>query len=309
MTEGAGSAAVRVRAAGKINLALRVGPRRPDGYHPLATVFQAVSVFDDVEVRPAAPGTFPVTVAGPQAALVPTDGRNLVVRAAELLAAGYGDPGALGARIAIRKAIPVTGGMAGGSADCAAALLALSVLWDLDVTPAELAELGGRLGADVPFALMGQTAFGAGRGDELIPVLSRGTYHWVLALADFELPTPAVFRRFDELYPEPPQPPAQPPAELLEALASGDPVRLSRVLVNDLQEAALDLRPELARTIAAGREASALASVVSGSGPTVAFLAATETAAIDLSTRLGRAGVCRTVKRVTGPVPGAQLIA
>nr|NLI50223.1 4-(cytidine 5'-diphospho)-2-C-methyl-D-erythritol kinase [Propionibacterium sp.] len=308
MTEGRGPATVRVRAAGKINLTLRVGPRRPDGYHPLATVFQAVSVYDDIEVRHAAPRTFPVTVSGPQAHLVPTDGRNLVVRAAELLAEAYGDPGRLGARIAIRKAIPVTGGMAGGSADCAGALLALSVLWDLDVTPAELADLGGRLGADVPFALMGQTAFGAGRGDELVPVLSRGTYHWVLALADFELSTPAVFGRFDQLNPHPPLPPVQPPAELLEALASGDPVRLSRVLVNDLQEAALDLRPGLARTIAAGRDAGALASVVSGSGPTVAFLAASESAAIDLSTALSGAGVCRTVKRVTGPVPGARLL-
>lgn len=306
--QGRGSGWVRVRASGKINLALRVGPRREDGYHPLATVFQAVSVFDDVEVREAAPGTFPVSVAGPQASLVPTDGRNLVVKAARLLADRYGDPGRLGAEIAIRKAIPVTGGMAGGSADCAAALLALSVLWDLDVSLEELAELGGGLGADVPFALMGQTAFGSGRGDELIPVLSRGTYHWVLALADFELSTPAVFRRFDELRPNPAQPPGQPPAELLEALASGDAVRVSRVLVNDLQEAALDLRPELARTIAAGREAGALASVVSGSGPTVAFLAATESEAIDLSTKLGGAGVCRTVKRVTGPVHGARLL-
>ncbi len=309
MTDGAGSAAVRVRAAGKINLALLVGPRRPDGYHPLATVFQAVSVYDDVEVTAAPPGAFPVTVTGAQASLVPTDGRNLVVRAAQLLAETHGDPARLGARIAIRKTIPVTGGMAGGSADCAAALLALSVLWDLDVTPAELGELGGRLGADVPFALMGQTAFGSGRGDELVPVLSRGTYHWVLALADFELSTPAVFRRFDALHPEPAQPPAQPPAELLEALASGDPMRLSRVLVNDLQEAAVDLRPELARTIAAGRAAGALASVVSGSGPTVAFLAASESAAIDLSTRLAGAGACRSVKRVTGPVPGARLLA
>lgn len=308
MAERDEATTVRVRAAGKINLALRVGPPRPDGYHPLATVFQAVSVFDDVEVSAAPPGEFPVTVTGAQAELVPTDGRNLVVRAGRLLAETYGNPVELGARIAVRKSIPVTGGMAGGSADCAATLLALSVLWDLDVSPVELAQLGGRLGADVPFALMGQTAFGVGRGDQLVPVLSRGVYHWVLALADFELSTPAVFARFDALYPAPEAPPVQPPTELLEALASGDAVRLARVLVNDLQEAALDLRPELVRTIAAGMDAGALASVVSGSGPTVAFLAPTEAAAIDLSTRLGRAGVCRTVKRVQGPAHGARLV-
>lgn len=296
---------VRVRASGKINLALRVGPRSDDGYHPLATVFQSVSVFDDVEVRPGSPGLFPVSVTGAQAELVPTDGRNLVVKAARLLASEYAVPDA-GAEIALRKSIPVTGGMAGGSADCAAALLALSVLWDLDVTPEELAELGGRLGADVPFSLLGQTAYGTGRGDRLVPVLTRGIYHWVLAFADFELSTPAVFARFDELNPTAERP--ELPAGMLSALASGDAEALAGVLVNDLQDAALDLRPELARTMAAGLEAGALASLLSGSGPTVAFLATSEQAAIDLSCRLGQAGVCRTVRRVSGPVHGARLI-
>jgi len=306
MTEARANPLVRVRAAGKINLALRVGPRRPDGFHPLATVFQAVSVFDDVEVRRARPGTFAVSVTGPQAELVPTDGRNLVVHAAHLLIERY-RLDRVGAEIAIRKSIPVTGGMAGGSADCAAALLALSVLWDLDVTPNELAELGGRLGSDVPFALMGQTAFGKGRGDDLVPVLSRGTYHWVLAFADFELSTPAVFARFDELNPAP-SPDLDVPRGMLEVLASGDANALAGVLVNDLQDAALALRPELARTMDAGLEAGALASLVSGSGPTIAFLAPSEEAAIDLSCELGKAGVCRTVRRVSGPVHGARLV-
>jgi len=306
MTEARANPLVRVRAAGKINLALRVGPRRPDGFHPLATVFQAVSVFDDVEVRHARPGTFAVSVTGPQAELVPTDGRNLVVHAAHLLIERY-RLDRVGAEIAIRKSIPVTGGMAGGSADCAAALLALSVLWDLDVTPNELAELGGRLGSDVPFALMGQTAFGKGRGDDLVPVLSRGTYHWVLAFADFELSTPAVFARFDELNPAP-SPDLDVPRGMLEVLASGDANALAGVLVNDLQDAALALRPELARTMDTGLEAGALASLVSGSGPTIAFLAPSEEAAIDLSCELGKAGVCRTVRRVSGPVHGARLV-
>ena len=306
MTGRATTEWVRVRASGKINLALRVGPRRDDGYHPLATVFQAVSVFDDVEVRPAPAGTFGVSVTGAQAELVPTDGRNLVVKAARLLAERYRRPDA-GAEIAIRKSIPVTGGMAGGSADCAAALLALTVLWDLDVTPAELAELGALLGADVPFSLMGQTAYGQGRGDDLVPVLSRGSYHWVLAFADFELSTPAVFARFDELNPSPSRILGV-PRGMLEALASGDATALAGVLVNDLQDAALTLRPELARTMDAGLEAGALASLLSGSGPTIAFLAPSEDAAIDLSCELSHAGVCRTVRRVSGPVHGARLV-
>lgn len=299
---------VRVRASGKINLCLRVGPRRSDGYHPLSTVFQAVSLHDEVTVTPAPAGEFPVVVTGEQASLVPTDRRNLVVRAGELLASEYGRGKPLGASIAIRKAIPVTGGMAGGSADCAAALLALSVLWDLDVTPTELGELGGRLGADVPFALMGQTALGKGRGDELVPVLSRGTFHWVLAFADRELSTPAVFARFDELNPHP-DTDLVPPEGLLAALGSGDVQALGRVLQNDLAEAALSLRPELRRTIATGEDRGALASVVSGSGPTIAFLTSGEEAAIDLAVALSGSGVCRSVRRVRGPVPGARLVA
>ena len=300
-----GQESVRVRAAGKINLCLRVGPRRPDGYHPLSTVFQAVSLYDEVTVSPGPAGVFGISVTGEQADAVPTDRRNLVHRAAELLASEYGAPDALGAQIAIRKAIPVTGGMAGGSADAAAR--ARSALWDLDVSPAELAELGGRLGADVPFSLMGQTALGKGRGDELVPVLSRGTYHWVLALAEFELSTPAVFARFDELNPSPDPDLATSPG-LFEALAAGDAAALGRVLHNDLAEAALSLRPQLRRTLEAGRELGALASVVSGSGPTIAFLAASEEAAIDLSVALSSTGECRTVRRVLGPVHGARLI-
>lgn len=307
MADVRGIDGVRVRASGKINLALRVGPRRADGYHPLATVFQSVSVYDDLEVRPAPPGEFPVTVTGAQADLVPTDGRNLVVKAGRLLAEAYGSPDA-GAAIAIRKSIPVTGGMAGGSADCAAALVALSVLWDLDVTQSELLDLGKQLGADVPFSLMGQTAYGIGRGDDLVPVLSRGSYHWVLAFADFELSTPAVFARFDELNPDP-SPALGVPTGMLEALASGDATALAGVLVNDLQPAALSLRPELSKTMADGMDAGALASMVSGSGPTIAFLASSEEAAIDLSFRLSAADVCRTVRRVSGPVQGAKLVA
>ena len=297
---------VRVRVSGKINLALRVGAVRPSGYHPLSTVFQSVSLFDEVAVRWAEPGRFPVTVVGDQAGLVPTDGSNLAVKAAKLLADEYG-PHRFGAELVIRKTIPVAGGMAGGSANAAGALLACSVLCDLDISPDELRELGARLGADVPFQLMGGTALGTGRGDELVPVLSRGSYHWVLALSADELSTPAVFGRFDELNPDAPDELAT-PNEVMNALVSGDAGALGTVLVNDLAPAAQSLRPELMRVLEFGREAGALGAIVSGAGPTCAFLAANEAAAVDLSVRLSSEGMCRAVRRVTGPVPGARLI-
>ena len=297
---------VRVRVSGKINLALRVGAPRPNGYHPLSTVFQSVSLFDEVAVRGAEPGRFPVTMVGDQAALVPTDGTNLAVRAAKLLADEYG-PHRFGAELVIRKTIPVAGGMAGGSANAAGALLACSVLWDLDISPDELRVFGARLGADVPFQLMGGTALGTGRGDELVPVLSRGTYHWVLALSADELSTPAVFGRFDELNPDAPDELAMPKG-VMNALVSGDSTALGAVLVNDLAPAAASLRPELVRVLEFGREAGALGSIVSGAGPTCAFLAANEADAVDLSVRLSSEGMCRAVRRVTGPVPGARLI-
>lgn len=298
--------AIRVRVAGKINLALRSSTRRADGYHSLATVFQAVSIYDEVEARWAPPGTFSVRVIGDQAARVPTDDSNLAVRAARLLRDLVAtEP--VGVELVIRKSIPVAGGMAGGSADAAGALLACAVLWDLDVSPEELGELGARLGADVPFCLTGGTALGTGRGDRLAPVLSRGTYHWVLAFSEGELSTPEVFDLFDrnglgssrEL---------QVPAGLLNALVAGDPHALGENLVNDLQTVAWALRPELETLIEHGLELGAIGAIVSGSGPTVAFLAANEAQAVDLSVDLSCSGLCRSVKRVTGPVPGARLI-
>lgn len=298
--------AVRVRVAGKINLALLSSKRRSDGYHSLATVFQAVSVYDEIEARWAAPGRFSVRVVGEQAVRVPTDESNLAIRAARLLRdLVASEP--VGVELAIRKSIPVAGGMAGGSADAAGALLACAVLWDLDVSPEELGEFGARLGADVPFCLTGGTALGTGRGDRLAPVLSRGTYHWVLAFSEGELSTPEVFGLFDrngfgssgEL---------QVPPALLNALVAGDPHALGEHLVNDLQSAAWTLRPELETLIEHGTELGAIGAIVSGSGPTVAFLAANEAQAVDLSVDLSCSGLCRSVKRVTGPVPGARLI-
>lgn len=297
---------VRVRVAGKINLALRSGPRRPDGYHPLATVFQAVSVFDEVEASWAKPGRFSIKMLGDQADLVPSGEANIAVKAARLLAATAGSHLPVGANLVIRKAIPVTGGMAGGSADAAGALLACAVLWDLDITPDELKELGAQLGADVPFCLTGGTALGTGRGDQVAPVLSRGTYHWVLAFSEGELSTAAVFAKFDELGLG--SAPLDAPAELLNALVSGDVPALARALTNDLNEPALALRPQLSQVIDAGIDLGAIGAIISGSGPTVAFLTANESNAVDLSVKLSSEGLCRAVKRVNGPVPGARLV-
>lgn len=300
---------VKVRAPGKVNLALRVGGLREDGYHSLATVFQALSLFDDLGATAASPGEYRITVAGEQAHLVPADDTNLAVRAARLLAARHGGEARFGVDLSLRKTIPVTGGMAGGSANAAAALVACAALWGIDINPDELRELGAELGADVPFCLLGSTALGHGRGDDLVPVLSRGGYHWVLALPGVELSTPAVFRRFDELNPDAdPVPPAVPPG-LLEGLASGDVRRVAENLVNDLEPAALSLRPHLADLLDAGREAGALAGVVSGSGPTCAFLAGNEDEAVRLSGALSGLGLSRTVRRACGPVPGARQVA
>jgi 4-diphosphocytidyl-2-C-methyl-D-erythritol kinase len=297
---------VRVRVPAKINLALRVGPPRADGYHPLATVYQAVSLYDEVHAAWAEPEEFSVTVSGEGADLVPTDERNLALRAARLLAQTSSPNGSLGVSFSIKKSIPVAGGLAGGSANGAAALLACAVLWDLDVGLDELITLAAEVGSDVPFGLLGGTALGSGRGEQVLPVLARGGYHWVLAFGHHGLSTPAVYRRHDELRPGAEMP--EVPARLMNALRSGDPIAVGAALVNDLQPAAVDLQPRLRQVLEAGMEYGAVGAVVSGSGPTCAFLAASESAAVDLSVALSAEGVCRAVRRATGPVTGARVI-
>ena len=307
-------AGVRVRAPAKINLALCVGPSRRDGYHPLATVYQAVSLYDEVHAAWAEPDEFVVTVSGEGADLVPTDETNLALRAARLLALNYSQGSPLGALLSIKKAIPVAGGLAGGSADAAAALLACAVLWDLDVGSDELSPLAAELGSDVPFALLGGTALGSGRGEHVVPVLARGGYHWVLAFGHHGLSTPAVYRRHDELGARRAGlrgrggPAFEVPPALMNALRSGDPVALGAALINDLQPAALDLQPRLRQVLEAGLEYGAVGALVSGSGPTCAFLATSEAAAVDLSVALSADGQCRAVRRATGPVTGARVI-
>ncbi|MFG2877521.1 4-(cytidine 5'-diphospho)-2-C-methyl-D-erythritol kinase [Streptomyces sp. NPDC048337] len=295
---------VTVRVPAKVNVQLAVGAARPDGFHDLANVFLAVSLFD--EVTATAADELKVTCAGPDADQVPLDRTNLAARAAEVLAARAGiDPAV---HLHIAKNIPVAGGMAGGSADGAAALLACDALWGLDTPRGELLDICAELGSDVPFSLVGGAALGTGRGELLTPV-EAGAFHWVFAVADGGLSTPAVFREFDRLtagtrVPEPEASPA-----LLAALASGDPDALAPVLANDLQPAALSLRPSLAATLAAGTDAGALAALVSGSGPTTAFLVRDPESASKVAAALESSGTCRATRVASSPAPGATVLA
>lgn len=294
---------VRVRVPAKLNVALHVGPLDDDGYHPLNTVFQAVSLYDEIVATPLPGGDVQVHTTGANGLDGPD---NLAVRAARLLQQRHRVTD--GCRLTVRKAIPVAGGMAGGSADAAGALVACAKLWQLDLAAEELTELAAELGSDVPFSLLGGVAIGTGRGDRLVPLLVRGTLWWVLVFDGAGLSTPGVYRRFDELSEQgrAPRELADIDPELLRALAAGDAEALAPLLINDLAAAAVDLCPPLAETLEAGRAAGALAGLVSGSGPTCAFLARNESDAIDISNRLSATG--RTVRRVAGPVPGARLL-
>jgi 4-diphosphocytidyl-2-C-methyl-D-erythritol kinase len=298
---------VTVRVPSKINLHLAVGDAREDGYHELTTVFQALSLTDDVTVAVAEePG---VEVSGEGAASVPTDARNLAWQAVRELAGYAGrNADALKVRLVIRKGIPVSGGMAGGSADAAATLVGLASLWKLDIGRDELAALAATLGSDVPFVLHGGTALGTRRGEQLVPVLTRHTFHWVLAFDLQGLSTPKVYAELDRLRFDGDPPRIGPVEPVLEALASGDPGRLAPLLGNDLQAAAVSLRPGLRRTLRAGVDAGALAGIVSGSGPTCAFLCADGDLALRVAAELAGAGVCRTVRVAHGPVPGARVV-
>jgi 4-diphosphocytidyl-2-C-methyl-D-erythritol kinase len=295
---------VTVRVPGKINLYLAVGDRREDGYHELTTVFHAVSLVDEVTVRNA--DVLSLELVGEGADHLPTDERNLAWRAAELMAEHVGR--APDVSIFIDKSIPVAGGMAGGSADAAAVLVAMNSLWELNVPRRDLRMLAARLGSDVPFALHGGTALGTGRGEELATVLSRNTFHWVLAFAESGLSTPAVFSELDRLRDGGDPPRLDEPGPVLAALAAGDPEQLAPLLGNEMQAAAVSLDPALRRALRAGVEAGALAGLVSGSGPTCAFLCASADSAIDVGAQLSGAGVCRTVRVATGPVAGARVV-
>ncbi|MFI9152787.1 4-(cytidine 5'-diphospho)-2-C-methyl-D-erythritol kinase [Streptomyces sp. NPDC053367] len=295
---------VTVRVPAKVNVQLSVGAARADGFHDLANVFLAVGLYDDITVTPSPQG-LRVTCEGPDAAQVPLDTSNLAARAAIELARRYDRTPDV--HIHIAKDIPVAGGMAGGSADGAGALLGCDALWGTGATREELLEMCAELGSDVPFSFVGGAALGVGRGELLTPLEVGGVFHWVFAVAERGLSTPAVFREFDRLAEgrDIPEPAASP--ELLAALAKGDPEALAATVTNDLQPAALSLFPELADTLAAGRAAGALAALVSGSGPTTAFLTRDPDAAQRVAGALRASGTCRTVRMAQGPAEGATI--
>lgn len=303
-----------MRVPAKVNLQLSVGPLRPDGYHDLVTVFHAISLADDVTVALADRDS--VTVTGEGAGQVPANRDNLALRAVSALRAATGAGSASGAgsapgvAVTIRKRIPVAAGLAGGSADAAATLVACNELWNTRLSQRELCEVGARVGSDVAFAVLGGTAVGRGRGEDLTPALvSAARYHWVLAFADAALSTPEVYGTLDRLRGNeaaPPRPELS--AELMGALRAGEAEKLGRALGNDLQAAAISMLPALRKTLAAGREFGALSALVSGSGPTCFFLARDASHATDLAVALSGAGVCRAVARAVGPASGAAVI-
>lgn len=295
---------VTVRVPAKVNVQLAVGGARPDGFHDLANVFLAVGLYDEVTATEA--DGLRVTCAGPGAGQVPLDRTNLAARAALALAERHGLDADVHLHIA--KDIPVAGGMAGGSADAAGALVACDALWGLGTPRDELLAICAELGSDVPFSLVGGAALGTGRGERLTPLDVGGTFHWVFAVADGGLSTPAVYREFDRLAEgtEVPEPVAS--QELLDALAKGDATALAGALANDLQPAALSLFPSLADTLAAGRAAGALAALVSGSGPTTAFLVPDAGGAAEVAEALLASGTCRAARTATSPAPGATVV-
>lgn len=303
---------VRVKAPGKINVALDVGPLRSDGYHSVASVYLAVSLYEEVAATSTETPGITVSISADSTldldgVDIPLDNRNLAYRAAAIMADV--SERATGVHLEITKRVPVAGGMGGGSADAAATLLACDALWNSGLSREELAHLAAELGADVPFSLLGGTAVGLGLGDDLSPALAKAQTHWVLVAADFGLSTPEVYRTLDRLRAAEGLETAEPEGvdpRILTALRGGDADALGMVLVNDLQRAAIELAPSLRDTLGIGESHGALAGMVSGSGPTVALLAADSIAAEGLAKDLRRFGL--NTLPVHGPVPGARIM-
>lgn len=298
---------VTVRVPAKVNLQLAVGPREADGFHSLVTVFQAISIYDDVTITKSAPGSgITISIIGDHTHGVPADSTNLAVKAAQLIANEYDF--VIDAHIEVNKSIPVAGGMAGGSADAAAVIVGVNELYELEMSREEMHEFGSQLGSDVPFMISGGTAIGQGRGDQLTAALSRGTYHWVLALSTVGLSTPAVYQECDRLRAGLNIAAPQTSDALMQSLLAADSKAVGQALHNDLQSAACSLRPALTLVLDVGEEYGALGSIVSGSGPTVAFLVADEEQGLDLAVALTSSGVVGSVARAYGPVHGAKVI-
>ncbi len=294
-----------VRVPGKINLQLSVGPLAKDGYHELATVFQSVSLYDEVTLKLIDSDEIIVNAEGKTG--IPEGKDNLAYQAVDLMRKKFEVKD--GIEIKIKKEIPIAGGMAGGSANAGAAIVGFDSLFSLGLSRNEMELIGSQLGADVPFTISGGTAIGTGRGDRITPVLSRGNYFWVLALSSSGLSTPAVYNECDRLREGLDIAAPHVSDELVQALSRGDATALGKVLVNDLQPAACSLKPALRLILDVGLDYGALGGIVSGSGQTVAFLAESEDHALDLVVALTSSGVVGNVLRAQGPVPGARVIA
>jgi 4-diphosphocytidyl-2-C-methyl-D-erythritol kinase len=298
---------VTVRVPAKVNLQLSVGPKEADGYHNLVSVFQAISIFDDITIKLGEPGSgLTISVSGDQTHGVPADANNLAAKAVALISKEYDLT--VDAHIDIKKSIPVAGGMAGGSADAAGTILGIDYLYSLDMTREEMIEIAAKIGSDVPFMLSGGTAIGTGHGDQLTAALSRGTYHWVLAVSTVGLSTPAVYAECDRLRGELEIVEPQTNEALMQSLLAADAPGVGSALVNDLQLAACSLRPAIRLVLDVGQEYGALGSIVSGSGPTVAFLVADQDSGLDLAVALTSSGVVGSVVQAYGPVAGAKVI-
>ncbi len=305
--------AVTVRAAAKVNLVLVVGPARADGFHPLDTVYQAISLYDDVRVTEADAWSVSVTPIGDvDCSGVPLDEANIALRAGRLLTAHHGTAGA--AHVEIHKGIPVAGGLAGGSADAAATLVALDRLWDLGTTDDDLLALAAELGSDVPFALLGGSAHGLGRGELVEPVADEGSYWWVVVPSEQGLSTPAVYAELDRLAATSPDhgsssrgSASHGSAAMVAALEGGDAAAVAASLRNDLEAPAFSLRPELARRVALVAAHTGGPVLLSGSGPTLVAASADQDTAREARAALLEAGL-DVVHVATGPVAGAHVV-
>ncbi|MEY4888474.1 MAG: hypothetical protein RL237_537 [Actinomycetota bacterium] len=301
------SRGVVARVPAKVNLQLSVGPLGSDGYHEVTTVFQAISLFDDVTVATALPGSgITISITGDTAHGVPVDNSNLAIKAAQLMAKTYDLPPDL--IIKLKKEIPVAGGMAGGSADAAGVIVGLDSLFELGISRDEMESVGSKIGADVPFSICGGVAIGTGRGDQITPALAKGSYNWVLALSGQGLSTPSVYQECDRLREGLSIATPQVSEPLMQALRAGDAKALGKALSNELQSAACSLRPALRLVLDVGVDYGALGGIVSGSGPTVAFLVTDDEHAMDLTVALSSSGVVSSVVRGTGPAAGARII-
>jgi 4-diphosphocytidyl-2-C-methyl-D-erythritol kinase len=298
---------VVTRVPGKVNLQLSVGPLGDDGFHEVTTVFQAISLFDDVTVIEGKAGSgTSISVTGQTANGVPADASNLAIKAAQLMMKEFELSPDL--EIKLKKEIPVAGGMAGGSADAAGVIVGLDSLYELGLARDEMEKIASQIGSDVPFSLTGGVAIGTGRGDQITTALAKGSYTWVLALSSQGLSTPAVYQECDRLREGLSIASPQVSEPLMQALRAGDSKALGKSLLNDLQAAACSLRPALRLVLDVGIDYGALGGIVSGSGPTVAFLVSDEEHAMDLTVALSASGVVSSITRAVGPAHGARII-